>query len=207
MNRSTYDSLKRAIDISASGVGLILTAPLIGATAAVIALTMGRPVFFTQDRPGKGGKIFQLVKFRSMLPHDSHQVSDEERLTPLGRFIRATSIDELPSLWNVLKGDMSLVGPRPLHVHYLDLYSPYHQRRHEVRPGITGLAQVSGRNQLEWSSRFDLDVDYVDHRCLALDLKILAKTIMTTLKRDGISAQGHATMPAFTGYHGQDSRG
>lgn len=205
MNHLTYDSFKRALDIFVSGVVLILTAPLIGATAAAIALTMGRPVLFTQKRPGKNERIFRLVKFRSMVPSDAYHTSDEERLTPLGRFIRATSIDELPSLWNVLKGDMSLVGPRPLRVHYLDLYSPYHQRRHEVRPGITGLAQVSGRNQLDWSSRFDLDVNYVEQRCFRLDLKILIKTIFTTLKRDGISAHGHATMPAFTGYREQES--
>lgn len=204
MSAKPYDRFKRAIDVVAAATGLILTSPLIASTALAIAVSMGRPVFFTQARPGKDERVFHLIKFRSMLPVTHLNLSDEQRLTRLGRFIRATSIDELPSLWNVLKGDMSLVGPRPLHVHYLPLYSAYHRRRHEVRPGITGLAQVSGRNRLDWATRFNLDVSYVDNRGVKLDLQIILKTFITTLNREGISAQGHATMPEFDGYHRED---
>lgn len=197
-----YDAAKRIFDIGASGLGLIITAPLQAGVAAVVLATHGRPIFFRQERPGKDGKIFELVKFRTMLLQDADHVTDEERLTPVGRFLRSTSLDELPTLWNVLKGDMSLIGPRPLLVSYLDFYSPEQARRHEVRPGVSGLAQVRGRNSSSWEERFQLDVEYVDNRSMALDMKILVQTIMTVMRREGISQEGHATMPPppFEGY-------
>ncbi|OYN87980.1 UDP-galactose phosphate transferase [Parenemella sanctibonifatiensis] len=194
-----YDRTKRAIDIAASAVGLVVSAPIQAATAAVVLAAHGRPVLFRQERPGRDGKIFQLAKFRSMRHPDATHQTDAERLTTVGKFIRATSLDELPSLWNVLKGDMSLVGPRPLRTYYLPLYNERQARRHEVRPGITGLAQVNGRNLLSWEERFELDVEYVDNRSLHLDLKILAMTVTAVFKRSGISAEGQATMTAFTG--------
>lgn len=197
------DLVKRGVDVIAAGAGLVLTSPIIAATAAAVALSMGRPVLFRQERPGKHEEIFELVKFRSMREADEHHVTDADRLTPVGRFIRATSLDELPTLWNVLKGEMSLVGPRPLLVQYLEQYSEYHRRRHEVRPGITGLAQSSGRNALSWNEKFDLDVEYVENRSLLLDAKVMLTTIVSTLRRDGVSADGHVTMPPFTGYGDQ----
>lgn len=196
----SFDAVKRAFDIGASGVGLILTAPLQAGVAAVVLATHGRPVLFRQQRPGKGGEIFELVKFRTMLPEDAEHLTDEQRLTPVGKFLRSTSLDELPTLWNVLKGDMSLIGPRPLLVSYLEHYSPEEARRHEVRPGVTGLAQATGRNATTWPERFRLDLEYVDNRSLSLDLKILLQTIRTVLKREGISKEGHATMPLFEGH-------
>lgn len=194
-----YDLFKRAIDLSVSAVGLVATAPIQALVAAAIYKEMGAPVFFRQDRPGKDGKVFRMVKFRTMLEPDETHVTDEQRLTKLGQFLRKTSLDELPTFWNVLKGDMSLVGPRPLLVSYLDLYTPEQMRRHEVRPGVTGLAQVRGRNAVTWEQRFAYDVEYVDSRSLKLDLDIMAKTIRAVLIREGISQEGHATMPAFTG--------
>lgn len=196
---NAYDPVKRAIDVVASGVGLIITAPIQAVVAAAIWKTHGRPVLFRQPRPGKDGKVFELVKFRTMLHPDDTRVSDADRLTPLGKALRATSLDELPTLWNVFRGDMSLVGPRPLLVEYLPLYSPQQARRHEVRPGVTGLAQVNGRNTVAWDERFKLDVDYVDSRSIRTDLQILVKTVETVFRRDGISAQGEATMSKFTG--------
>ncbi|GAA4907414.1 sugar transferase [Tessaracoccus lubricantis] len=198
-NRRRYDTVKRGMDIAASAVGLVVTAPLQLAVGVMVLVKHGRPVLFRQERPGLNGQVFELVKFRSMRHPDIDRVSDDERLTPFGRAIRATSLDELPTLWNVLKGDMSLVGPRPLRTHYLPLYSPMQARRHEVRPGITGLAQVRGRNLLTWEKRFELDVHYVDTRSAWLDLRILVETLTTVLHRTGISAEGEATMTPFRG--------
>lgn len=162
---------------------------------------MGRPVLFTQDRPGMHGRVFELKKFRTMVKADASRglVSDEQRLTDFGRFLRSTSLDELPSLINVLKGDMSLVGPRPLLVGYLGRYSSQQARRHEVRPGISGLAQVRGRNVLSWEEKFAFDVEYVESRSALLDLKIVCWTFATVFRRDGISSEHHATMPEFMG--------
>ncbi|MCH8613717.1 sugar transferase [Arsenicicoccus dermatophilus] len=189
------------MDIAVAATGLVVTAPVQAAAALAVRRTMGTPVLFRQTRPGLHGKPFEMVKMRTMLlPSQVGGTGDDAaRLTPLGRWLRATSIDELPTLWNVLRGDLSLVGPRPLLMDYLPLYSTDQMRRHEVRPGLTGLAQVSGRNALPWEERFTLDVEYVDRRCLGLDLQILARTIATVLGRGGVSAEGHATMPAFHG--------
>ena len=189
--------LKRAVDMVGSAVGLALAAVPMAVIAVAVRATMGAPVLFRQVRPGRHGELFELVKFRTMRSGDG---DDAERLTRLGRWLRATSLDELPELWNVLRGDMSLVGPRPLLVEYLDLYSPEQARRHEVRPGLTGLAQVAGRNLLDWDERFALDVRYVEERSLALDLRILGRTVLAVLRREGISGGGgEATMAPFQG--------
>lgn len=194
-----YDVLKRSIDIAVSSVVLVITLPLQAVIAIAIALKLGRPVLFRQPRPGKDGKSFELVKFRTMKLPDPQRgiISDADRMTPLGHKLRSTSLDELPTLWNVLRGDMSLVGPRPLLMSYLDRYSTFQARRHEVRPGVTGLAQVNGRNAVNWDDRFRLDVEYVDRRSLLLDLRILVQTVSAVLRRDGIAADGHVTMPEF----------
>lgn len=197
--RRPYDTVKRAMDVGLSAVGLVITAPIQLATAGVVLTALGRPVFFRQPRPGKDGKVFDLVKFRTMRHPDLNHTTDAERLTSVGRFIRSASLDELPSLWNVIKGEMSLVGPRPLLLEYLPLYSPRQARRHEVQPGLTGLAQVSGRNLLSWEEKLELDVQYVDSRSLALDMRILWMTVARVLRREGIAAQGEATMSIFTG--------
>lgn len=201
MNGRAYDPLKRMIDVLASAFLLVATAPLQLAVAALVRRNLGSPVLFRQPRPGKDEKIFELVKFRTMLEPDPAKglVTDEQRLTRFGRLLRSTSLDELPTLLNVIKGDMSLVGPRPLLVRYLDRYSPEQQRRHEVRPGITGLAQVSGRNALTWQAKFEKDVEYVVQRSLALDVVILFRTVRGVLRREGISADGEVTMPEFKG--------
>lgn len=202
MHRATrrpYDPLKRGIDVVASALGLVITAPIQLATAALVLATMGRPVFFRQPRPGLDGKVFELVKFRTMLLPNATRQADAERLTKTGRFLRSTSLDELPTLWNVLKGEMSLVGPRPLLVEYMDRYTPEQSRRHEVRPGVTGLAQVRGRNNLGWEEKFALDVEYVDRRSMTLDVTILWLTVVKVLARDGISQAGHVTMTEFQG--------
>ena len=194
--------VKRTIDIVCSGLGLIILSPILLITAILIRINLGSPIFFTQDRVGKDGKIFKMIKFRTMLDAVDkwgEPLPDEERMTPFGKFLRSTSIDELPELINVFKGDMSLVGPRPLLVEYIELYSPEQFRRHEVRPGITGWAQVNGRNALGWSERFKLDVDYVDNYNLFMDIKILFMTINKVVKRDGISQEGHVTMEKFKG--------
>ena len=194
--------VKRTIDIVCSGLGLIILSPILLITAILIRIKLGSPIFFTQDRVGKDGKIFKMIKFRTMLDATDKwgdPLPDEERMTPFGKFLRSTSIDELPELINVFKGDMSLVGPRPLLVEYKELYSPEQFRRHEVRPGITGWAQVNGRNALGWAERFKLDVDYVDNYNLFMDIKILFMTILKVVKRDGISQEGHATMEKFNG--------
>ncbi|WP_282005383.1 sugar transferase [Propioniciclava sinopodophylli] len=198
-DRRAYDVTKRILDAGVAGAGLVVTAPLQAAVALAVLKEHGRPVLFRQPRPGKDGRIFELVKFRTMLLPDAQRVSDADRLTSLGKLLRATSLDELPTLWNVLKGDMSLVGPRPLLVQYLERYSPEQARRHEVRPGITGLAQVRGRNNLDWDDKFALDVEYVDNRSLGLDLRILWETVAVVLLRRGISADGHVTMSEFRG--------
>lgn len=181
-----------------SGTGLVVLSVPMGVVALAVRRDLGSPVLFRQTRPGRGGKPFTLVKFRTMSdgPGD-----DADRLTNLGRFLRSTSLDELPELWNVLRGDMSLVGPRPLLTSYLDLYTPHQARRHEVRPGITGLAQVSGRNAVSWPERFDLDVRYVDTWSLPGDIAILVRTVLSVFRRNGVSAEGHATMPEFNGDH------
>lgn len=194
--------IKRLIDCIAAFSGFLVLSPLIGAIAIAIYLRMGSPIIFAQPRPGKNGRIFTFYKFRTMTDErdqSGNLLSDEQRLTALGQFLRQTSLDELPQLWNVLKGDMSLVGPRPLLVAYLDRYTPEQARRHEVKPGITGWAQINGRNSLSWEEKFKLDVWYVDHVNLWLDLKILFLTIKKVLKREGISQEGHATMEEFKG--------
>lgn len=197
----SYDGVKRVLDVTVAGVGLIVASPFLAVVSFAVAVGLGRPVVFRQDRPGKNGEIFRLVKFRSMRNVDEARglLSDEQRLTRFGRALRSTSLDELPTLLNVLKGDMSLVGPRPLLVQYLPRYTPEQARRHEVRPGVTGLAQASGRNGLGWPEKFALDVEYVDNRSFQLDLKIIGMTISAVLKRDGIEAEGHATAPEFMG--------
>lgn len=194
--------MKRLLDIIFASVALLLLSPVLLVAALAILLTMGRPVLFRQKRPGLHGKPFEIVKFRTMRalrPGEDAIAADGLRLTKLGRFLRATSLDELPELWNVLKGEMSLVGPRPLLMHYLPLYSPEQARRHEVRPGVTGWAQVNGRNALSWDDKFALDIWYVDHRSLWLDLRIIGATIGQVFARRGISAEGSATMHEFRG--------
>lgn len=199
MAERRYDTVKRGVDVAAAALGLAVTAPVQLATAGLVLATMGSPVLFRQPRPGKDGVVFELVKFRTMRHPDAIRTSDADRLTGVGRFLRATSLDELPTLLNVLKGEMSLVGPRPLLVEYLDRYTPEQARRHEVRPGVTGLAQVSGRNGLSWEQKFALDVRYVDTRSFAGDVAILAKTLLQVVRRAGVSAPGHATMTEFVG--------
>ncbi|MBK44146.1 MAG: sugar transferase [Roseovarius sp.] len=194
--------MKRLLDILGAGVGLVLLSPVLLMVSLMIWRQMGRPVFFRQTRPGLHGRPFEMIKFRTMrdaVDAAGRPLPDAERLTRLGRFLRATSLDELPELWNVLKGEMSLVGPRPLLTEYLPLYSPFQARRHEVRPGVTGWAQINGRNAISWDQKFALDVWYVDNRSLWLDLKIIWLTVLKVVRRDGISAAGEATMPRFTG--------
>jgi sugar transferase EpsL len=195
-------TIKRALDVLLSSIALILLTPVLLLLALLIRLTLGKPVLFVQERPGLNGRIFRIYKFRTM--HNLHgpegePLPDGARISRIGRFLRAASLDELPELVNVLKGDMSLVGPRPLRVEYLPLYSPKQARRHEVRPGVTGWAQVNGRNAVSWEKRFDYDVWYVDHWSLALDFKILGLTVLKVFRGEGISARDHATMPFFTG--------
>lgn len=189
-------AIKRTMDISVAGSGLVLLLPVLIAAAGAIAITMGRPVFFRQQRPGRFGNPFRIWKFRTM---NSGPGEDGVRLTPLGHILRQTSVDELPQLWNVLRGEMSLVGPRPLLMQYLDRYTPQQARRHEVYPGITGWAQIKGRNALTHEQRFELDLWYVENWNLGLDLNILATTLSGLWKKRGISADGHATMPEFMG--------
>ncbi len=197
---------KRAFDIVIASLALVILAPIILILMAMIAWKLGKPVFFTQDRPGRHGVSFRMIKFRTMTDErsaDGELLPDEVRLGRFGRLLRSTSLDELPEFWNVLKGEMSVVGPRPLLVQYLPLYSPEQARRHEVRPGVTGWAQVSGRNALSWDEKFALDVWYVDNHSLALDLKILFMTVHAVFARRGISADGSATMPFFIGTEGK----
>jgi lipopolysaccharide/colanic/teichoic acid biosynthesis glycosyltransferase len=195
-------SAKRAFDILVAAVGLFLLAPVIGLVALLVRVRMGSPVLFRQKRPGLNGRAFELVKFRTMLPTPEGVnpfATDAERLTPFGRRLRASSLDELPQLWNVLRGDMSLVGPRPLLLHYLPRYTPEQARRHDVRPGLTGWAQINGRNAVTWDEKLALDLWYVDNRSMALDLKILFLTLIRVFGVAGISAEGSATMHEFMG--------
>ncbi|OYU20408.1 MAG: sugar transferase [Rhodobacteraceae bacterium PARR1] len=194
--------LKRLFDLVGATLGLVLLAPILIFIAFRVRQQMGSPVLFRQCRPGLHGRPFQMIKFRSM--RDATDASgtplpDADRLTAFGRFLRSSSLDEIPELWNVLKGDMSLVGPRPLLLEYLPLYSAEQARRHEVRPGVTGWAQVNGRNALTWDEKFRLDVWYVDNRSFWLDMRIIMMTIKKVVRRDGISADGEATMSRFTG--------
>lgn len=195
-------TMKRLLDTVLVAIGLLLLSPLLLALMFLVRLRLGSPVLFVQERPGKNGRLFRMYKFRTMTSErgpDGVLLPDAERLTRLGRFLRSTSLDELPELWNVLRGDMSLVGPRPLLPEYLDRYTPEQARRHEVRPGITGWAQVNGRNALSWDERLALDVWYVDNRSFMLDMKILWMTAGQVLSLRGVNAEGHATMPEFRG--------
>lgn len=199
--------MKRLFDLLVSAIGLLILAVPLALLAWQVRRKLGSPVLFTQVRPGLYGVPFRMIKFRTMT--DTRDASgallpDAQRLTDFGRFLRASSLDELPELWNVLRGEMSLVGPRPLLMEYLPLYSPEQARRHEVRPGITGWAQVNGRNAISWADKFALDVWYVDHRSLLLDIRILWLTVRKVLVRDGISAPGDATMPKFNGQSSAD---
>jgi lipopolysaccharide/colanic/teichoic acid biosynthesis glycosyltransferase len=201
---------KRILDILAALLGLILLSPLLVVLSLLVAVKLGRPIFFKQRRPGYHGQIFQLYKFRSMrhaVDADGNLLPDAERLTSFGRFLRSNSLDELPELFNVLRGEMSLVGPRPLLVQYLDRYTPEQARRHNVLPGLTGWAQINGRNALTWEEKFRLDVWYADHWSFGLDIKILALTVGKVLKREGISAPGEATMQEFMGSPDEGSLG
>lgn len=197
--RQRRDALKRAVDLVVGIPALIVSLPVQLVVGGLVWQRLGSPVLFRQVRPGKDGRPFEMLKFRTMLPPTPELQDDAARLTPFGRRLRATSLDELPALWNVVRGDMSLVGPRPLLMSYLDRYTPEQARRHEVRPGLTGLAQVNGRNAVSWDERLALDVEYVDTRCLAQDLRIIVGTIAALNPARGISAPGHATMPEFMG--------
>ena len=193
---------KRLFDIVASASGLIFLSPVFLILIYLIRKNLGEPVFFTQERPGKDGKPFKMIKFRSMrdaVDKDGNPLPDSERLTSFGKKLRATSLDELPELWNVLKGEMSLVGPRPLLMSYLPLYNEFQYRRHEMKPGVTGWAQVNGRNALSWDEKFAHDIWYIDHYSFWLDMKILFLTVKKVFIKEGISAEGEATMPYFTG--------
>lgn len=203
--RRPYDAVKRGIDIVGAGTGLMLLSPVIGVTALCVRAKLGSPIIFKQERPGQDGKIFKLYKFRSMLNVDEAKglVNDEERLTSFGKALRATSLDELPTLWNVLRGDMTVVGPRPLLVEYLPLYTDAQARRHEIRPGITGWAQVNGRNSIAWDEKFRFDVEYIDSRSFILDAKIILKTFTSVIARRGISHASHPTMVKFGEDHGE----
>lgn len=200
---------KRAFDILVSGIALFLLWPVLAFTAFLVWLKLGSPILFMQVRPGLNARTFRIIKFRSMLnerDEAGEMLSDEQRLTRFGRILRSTSLDELPQLINVFKGDLSLVGPRPLLVEYLPLYSKEQARRHLVRPGITGWAQVNGRNSLTWEDKFELDIWYVDNHTLWLDLKILMLTAVRVFQRKGISADGQSTMPPFRGTDGSTVR-
>jgi sugar transferase EpsL len=202
VNRDHQRKVKRGLDVVVSATGLMVTGPAILGAAALVRATLGAPVFFRQERPGLYGKPFHIWKFRTMTDErgpDGQLLPDEGRLTRVGRFLRSSSIDELPQLLNVLKGEMSLVGPRPLLMRYLDRYTPRQARRHEVPPGITGLTAVRGRNALSWEEKFELDVQYVENWSLWLDLQILGETALKVLNRKGVANEGHATMPEFMG--------
>jgi sugar transferase EpsL len=191
--------MKRLFDIAVSGALLVLLAPLLVAIGLLVRWRIGPPAIFRQVRPGLRGKPFTIYKFRTMAHAGGEERTDAERLSRFGLRLRASSLDELPELWNVLKGDMSLVGPRPLLMQYLELYTPIQARRHDVRPGLTGWAQINGRNTLDWEARFELDVWYVEHRTFWLDLEILARTLAKVVRREGITPPSSATMPRFTG--------
>jgi lipopolysaccharide/colanic/teichoic acid biosynthesis glycosyltransferase len=202
MNRKVQKVIKLVADKLVAGLALIVLFPVFFSLVCAIYVYMGRPIFFTQSRPGKDNRIFTFYKFRTMTNERDAQgnlLPDDKRLTKFGQFLRKTSLDELPQLWNVLKGDMSLVGPRPLLVRYLDRYTPEQIRRHKTKPGITGLSQVKGRNFLSWEEKFKLDVWYVDNWSLWLDLKILVLTVFKVLQQEGINQEGHATAEEFKG--------
>jgi len=202
--------MKRGFDLCLLVLAAPAWVPLLCVVALMVRWKLGSPVLFCQDRPGRGGRLFRLTKFRTMTDArgaDGELLPDEDRLPAFGQWLRASSLDELPELWNVLKGEMSLVGPRPLLPRYLPLYSEEQARRHEVRPGITGWAQVQGRNTVDWEERFRMDVWYVDHRSLWLDVRVLWMTVWTVVRRDGISAEGEATMPFFEGEPRMDANG
>ena len=193
---------KRPQDFLCALLATIVFSPVLLIVAGLVRVKLGKPILFTQDRPGRNGKIFKLYKFRTMLPPKDGVIDpkqDAARLTPFGKKLRSTSLDELPELFNILKGDMAVVGPRPLLVRYLDRYTPHQARRHEVRPGFTGLAQVNGRNSISWEEKFDWDVKYVDHITFRGDVKIIADTVRTVLKREGITGGGEVTMAEFMG--------
>lgn len=192
---------KRLLDLVLAGPALLLSLPVQAVTALAVRVTMGSPVLFRQQRPGLHGEPFEMVKLRTMLEPDPERglVDDADRMTPVGTFLRSTSLDELPTLWNVVKGDMSLVGPRPLLMRYLDRYTPEQARRHDVRPGLTGLAQVNGRNAISWEEKFAYDVEYVDDHSLLGDLRVIRDTVLQVVRRQGIAAENEATMPEFRG--------
>lgn len=194
-----YEFVKRALDIVVAGTILLATLPIQLVVALLVRINLGHPVLFKQTRPGLGGEPFTMIKFRTMRDPAPGLESDEDRLTRFGALLRSTSLDELPELWNVLKGDMSLVGPRPLLMEYLPLYTPRQMRRHEVRPGVTGLAQVKGRNNMPWAERLAWDVRYVEQCSFALDARIMLDTVRVVLKREGITEEGHATVTEFSG--------
>ena len=203
-NKKFGHIVKRIFDFTASLCGLILLSPIFIVVALLIRLNLGSPIFFTQDRVGKNNKVFKMIKFRSMkdgVDKDGNLLPDEMRLTKFGKMLRSTSLDELPELINVLKGDMSLIGPRPLLVDYLPLYNENQIRRHDVLPGLTGWAQINGRNNLSWNEKFNLDVWYVENRSLTLDIKIFFLTIYKVFKRDGINQEGNVTMERFNGFN------
>lgn len=194
--------LKRVLDIAMASTALVLLSPVYALVAYKVRKNLGSPVLFRQVRPGLHGKPFEMVKFRTMkdaLDAEGHPLPDSERLTPFGKMLRATSLDEMPELWNVIKGDMSIVGPRPLLMEYLPLYNTQQAKRHHVRPGITGHAQVNGRNAISWEKKFELDTWYVENQSLWLDFKIMLKTVKKVIAKDDISAEGEATMTKFTG--------
>jgi len=200
---------KRALDLGLTVPALVVLAPVGLTVGVLIRLKLGGPVLFRQARPGRDGRVFELIKFRSMSDArgaNGELLPDEERLTPFGNRLRRLSLDELPTLWNVVRGQMSLVGPRPLLVQYLDRYTPEQRRRHDVLPGITGWAQINGRNAISWEAKFEHDVWYVENVSLGTDLRILLRTATQVLGRRGISAEGHATMPEFTGSHEESAR-
>jgi len=203
-----YDRLKRVIDVVLVLIGMVILAPLFGVLAWKVRRELGRPVLFTQPRPGLHGEVFRLRKFRTMTDErdaDGRLLPDEQRLTGFGNWLRASSLDEIPEMVNVLRGEMSLVGPRPLLVEYLERYSPTQARRHEVRPGITGWAQINGRNNMSWEEKLAMDVWYVDHRSLWLDVRILVTTLWVMVTRQGVSLDGHATTLPFQGEGGEDA--
>lgn len=197
-----YKYIKRILDIISSLLAVIILSPLLAVTAVLVKTKLGSPVLFKQERPGKDEKIFTLMKFRTMTDErdeNGELLPDEVRLTKFGKFLRSTSIDELPELFNILKGDMSVIGPRPLLVKYLPRYNEHQHRRHEVRPGLSGWAQVNGRNSISWEEKFDLDVEYVDNYSLSKDINILFMTVMSVIKRDGINSDNDVTMEEFMG--------
>ncbi len=200
---------KRMFDVVSAGVALVVLSPLVLTVAILVRLRLGTPIFFRQVRPGLNAEPFTLLKFRTMTDAcgtDGELLPDSERLTSFGRFLRSMSLDELPELMNVIRGDMSLVGPRPLLMQYLDHYTPEQRRRHLVKPGITGWAQINGRNSLDWERKFALDLWYAEHQTLGLDIYIITKTVWLVIKQEGIAQKGHATMPEFLGMRAQNER-